>query len=175
MKGTMKLTITILFIISISSSYSQSVFGQEKVSITTGIGVPELWNVGICYLNKQTQTGVSVGFFPGGRDEKIISFSGNFYYHFGGTSKWTDRHPWYGRVGIDYTKDKNKSAAYQDVFLHVRIGRDFNISKKFGIEIDAGTMFHLYHKKEVLNNAGGWMDIKSPVLPAFGITFFYKI
>ncbi len=36
-------------------------------------------------------------------------------------------------------------------------------------------MFQLYHKKDVLNNTADWMDIKSPILPAFEITLFYKI
>ena len=69
----------------------QGVYGQEKFNLTTGIGLPGLINIGIKYQINQSQIGLSVGAFPTGSDEKIISITTDFYYHFGGLSKLNNK------------------------------------------------------------------------------------
>ncbi len=173
MKGSKKLAITILFFIGIATDYSQPVSRQEKESITY-----QHWRT--CVMKRGRTL-----FGQANKNRSVCRRPPPW-------SRWKDDFlfrrfllPFWRFFKMDrqtslVRKDgnklhKNKSASYQIVFLDVRIGRDFNISKKFWIEIDAGTMFQLYHKKDVLNNTADWMDIKSPILPAFGITLLYKI
>lgn len=166
--------ILLLFGFIISNEYQVS--GQEKVNISIGIGLPELMNIGACFQFNQVQIGLSVGSMPLGSSEKIISISGDFYYHFGGSSELSNRHPWYGRIGLDYLRDETKSFIDKYLFLNTRIGRDFNISKKFGIAIDVGAVFQL--SNDVIRKTpshGMNLGIEYPVLPSLGIGLFYRI
>jgi hypothetical protein len=165
-----------LILLSIFSFCCASqLLGQEKVNISAGMGLPELLNVGLRYQLKQAQIGISVGSVPL-KDESILSVSGDVYYHFAGLSELSDRRPWYGKVGLNYLRDETKTLVDKYLYLNLRIGRDFNISKKIGIEIDAGAIFQLFNKTVRLEPSGGWsFDINIPVLPSFGAGLFYRI
>lgn len=154
---------------------ANQLFGQEKVNISAGMGIPELLNVGVRYQLKQAQIGISFGSVPV-KDESIFSVSGDVYYHFAGLTKLSNRRPWYGKVGLNYLRDETKTLLDKYLYLNLRIGRDFNISKKIGIEIDAGAIFQLFNKTIRFQPPGGWnLDIKFPVIPSFGIGLFYRI
>lgn len=64
------------------------------------------------------------------------------------------------------------------MYLNLRIGRDFNISHKVGIEIDVGAIFQL-SKDGIRNDLSSvsnldW-DTAVPVLYSIGIGVFYRI
>jgi hypothetical protein len=151
------------------------VFGQEKVNMSVGIGLPELLNIGIKYQLEQTQLGISLGSVPV-KDESIVSVSGDVYYHFGGVSELSNKRPWYGRIGLNYLRDETKSLIEKVSYLNLRIGRDFNISKKIGIEVDVGLGLQLFHEK-IEKPSAGWFNlhIELPVIPSIGIALFYRI
>jgi hypothetical protein len=92
--GYVLLFITVVFI------NTDQLFGQEKVNISVGVGFPEVINLGMRYQINQSQIGASIGWWPGNPDaflfnwENILSFSGDYYYHFGGSSKFSDLRPW---------------------------------------------------------------------------------
>lgn len=168
-------------VVSLFFYYTTDLFGQEKVNLTAGLGIPELANIGVKYQNNQTQIGLSVGTLSHAFSEKLFSISGDVYYHFGGFSDLTNVKPWYGRMGVNYLRDESQSSIDKYVILTTRIGRDLNISKKIGVQIDIGAMFQLYHdeiKKKPVSN--GWFiewgsGFESPVLPSLGIAIFYRI
>ncbi len=149
--------------------------GQQKLSISAGFGFPDLLNVSARYHHDQSQFGLIIGSMPLS-DESILSAGADARYHFGGTSSWTDMHPWYGRIGLNYLRDETPSLIGKDVYLNTRIGREFNISKRFGIDLDLGTMFQLYHYKTRKKPSNGWdLDIHFPVLPSLGAGMFYRL
>ena len=149
--------------------------GQDKFVISAGMGLPELMNVDARYLVNQTQFGVGIGTFPV-KDESIISVTGDIYYHFAGSSKFSDRHTWYGRAGLDYLRDETNSILDKYLYLNLRIGRDFNFSDKIGIEFDLGGMVQLYNETIHKVPQNGWeFGIDSPVLPGISLGFFYRI
>lgn len=157
-------------------SFCSHAFGQEKINVTWGIGFPELLNFGVRYEMGQTQIGVNYGSMPHTGAEGFFSISSNVYYHFGGTTTLSEERPWYARLGLNYVRDETSSSIENDLFLNVRIGRDFNFSKKVGVEIDAGPCFWLSDKvtqKETLNY--WFLDIYAPVVPSIGVTFFCRI
>src|SRR5688572_987480 len=132
-------------------------FGQEKVNISVGLGLPELLNMSVRYQLKQTQLGVGLGFIPKPKgEESIISVSADVYYHFAGLSKLSNRRPWYGRIGLDYLKEEDEFSIEQYVYLNLRFGRDYNLSKKFGIQIDAGFIYQLYDETIRKVPPSGW-------------------
>ena len=103
--------------------------------------MPELIHVGFHKQLYQTQIGFSIGLIP---DKKsILTVSGNVYYHFGGTSRLSNRRPWYVRFGLTYFREEDEYAVDKYGFISLRIGRDLNITKKTGIDINAGNVWVL--------------------------------
>lgn len=149
--------------------------GQEKVNISAGLGLPEMLNLGLHFQQDQVQIGFSVGTMPLD-GESIISVSGDMYYHFAGSSVLSNRRPWYGRAGLNYLRNETNNFIDKYIYLNLRIGRDFNISEKFGINFDAGAIFELYNEEIRKVPPSGWnIDINFPVLPALGLRFFYRL
>ncbi len=151
-------------------------FGQNKLNVLGGFGLPELLNIGLNIQNNQTQFGIRIGSFPTGPDEKVFSILGEMYYHFAGKSTLSTIRTWYVKFALNYVRDETKYVIDKYLYLNPRIGRDFNISEKIGIEIGAGLIVQLYHthnrKKppEFLD-----LDNAPSVLPSIGITLFYRI
>ena len=175
MKDKVKLLSNILLIITFLFSHSNQVFGQEKVNLSTGFGIPELLNIGVRYQLSQVQIGLSVGSIPV-PNENIISISGDVYYHFGGFSELSNRRLWYVKIGLNYLRDETESVIDKYLYLNTRVGRDFNISNKIGIEIDVGAIFQLDNEVIRKKPPSGWnIDIEMPVIPSIGIGLFYRI
>ncbi|MBN2762634.1 MAG: hypothetical protein JXR41_06055, partial [Bacteroidales bacterium] len=124
------------------------VSGQGNVSITAGFGFPDLINAGIRYQIEQVQIGISAGFLPV-EGESVTSALFDVHYHFAGSSEFSTRKPWYGRLGVSYLHDKKEGSFNEKfVFFGLRVGREFNISQHFGIALDAGLMYKLYSDVE---------------------------
>ncbi len=177
MKNNMKALPRILLIIAFSFSSSNQSFGQKMVDISTGIGVPELLNIGVRLQLDQIQIGFNIGSFPS-EDRSYSSTSGDLYYHFAGHSKLSNRWAWYGRGGINYQRRELTKPTYpnyhwssKELFLNLRIGRDINFSPTIGISIDAGASFSLFYEHIGYKGFG----FHFPVLPSLGATFFIRI
>ena len=104
----MRIGLIILLILFIGNIqlYSQA----EKFNITAGAGYPEALNVGVRYQLNQQQVGLGLGYGMsescGSKKEIKTSFSisADYFYHFGGTSEFSNRHPWFARAGLYYHK-----------------------------------------------------------------------
>ncbi len=164
----------VLFII-VLIFYNEQVLGQDKTNILCGFGLPELLNIGINIESNQSQFGIKIGSFPA--DKAIISICGDFYYHFAGLSTLSKRRLWYVRLGLNYLVDETVKKVDKYLHLNSRIGRDFNISKQIGIELDAGILIQLSHQKIRKEPPGPWgFNFKlPPVVPSIGIAIFYRI
>lgn len=142
-------------------------FGQKNVNISAGLGISELLNMGVRFQFEQSQLGFNLGTDPSQRGS--FSISGDFYYHFDGTSNLSTLRVWYGKFGLIYLKSNTKEFSDSYLFLDLRIGRELNFSKKFGMTIDAGPAIQLEHTST--DPEGGW---DFPVFPAIGLAFFYR-
>jgi hypothetical protein len=150
MRNILKPLFCFLLIITFLFSSGGQIFGQGKVSLSAGLGIPELINLGIQYRIEQAQIGIGFGYFPpSGSGSDSLSFlawgtlkslSGDIYYHFGKLPKSSDLidHPWYIRLGFAYSREERRDKFNSVFFLSPRIGRDINISKRVGIGIDLG-------------------------------------
>ena len=167
----------IIFILLIISNFATPVklLGQGKFSITGGVSTAELLNGGIRYRIKQSQIGLSAGFIPA-YSYQSLAISSNFYYHFGGSSEFSDVRPWYGKSGLLYIVDEDEYVMDKGLYLPVQIGRDFNISNKFGINFELGLSFLLTNDraiKKIRNSEFGESEASS--FPCFGIGCFYRL
>lgn len=124
--------------------------GQGKVSLSAGIGFPELINGSIKYQAfPQIRIGLSVGWFPPSQPgwfswENLFAFTGDCYFHVAGSSKYSDLYPWYLRVGANLLIEVPTDYVlfYEDLFL--RAGRDIYLDENSGISLDAGVGFNFY-------------------------------
>jgi hypothetical protein len=167
MKDKVKQISIILLITTLLFSSDGQIFGQEKTNISIGIGLYDLVNVGIKYqfLN-QAKIGLNVGYWPPNRPgmihwDHLISLLGDFYYHFGGSSKFSDLRPWYGRIG--YCVLLNLPNGIELQYPYLRIGRDLFLNQNSGISIDGGIGLSFYHS-----------DIDIYPFPTLGVCYFYR-
>jgi hypothetical protein len=163
--------LTLIGLLSITSLRSS--YGQKEINLSAGFGIPELLNIGIRGQVKQIVLGVSVGTVPGlPGDEKIFSVCGDIFYHFGKVPELSERRVWYTRVGVNYLSDKNNNWDQRFTYLNLRIGRDLNLSKKIGIQIDLGTLIEL--SKKIVPDS--WVTLLFPaIVPSIGLNFFLRL
>ncbi|MBO0329823.1 hypothetical protein [[Muricauda] lutisoli] len=162
-----------------------SVSGQEKVNLAATIGVPDLISIGARFQMKQSQLGLSYGFGTindSYNTTYVISL--DYFNHFSGQSKYTDRRPWYLRGGLNYLVDETSSFKDTYLYTNLRMGRDFNLSKRFGITLDLGLLLELsYNRTEKepvvlpywFNFDWGSSTADSKVLPALSFGLFYRL
>lgn len=168
---------TIIFILLILSGFAfpGKLYGQGKISITGGFSTAELLNGGVQYRIKQSQIGLSAGFIPA-NSYQSLAISGTFCHHFAGSSKFSDLHPWYGKSGILYLVDEGEYLMDKGFYLPVLIGRDFNISNKFGINFDLGLGFLLSNDRTIKKmSTSEYGESEASSFPCFGIGCFYRL
>ena len=177
MINAVKPILSLLLLIFCLLSPGNKLFGQEKFNICTGFGIPEVINVGLRYQIKQSQIGLSVGTRPDYESLGYFSLSGDFFYHIGGNSKFSERRLWYLRIGINYTQFEISTSIFKLTYLPIRIGRDINFSKKFGMAIDLGVIPKLNEKEVRSGIKPGFLikEIDDSIFPAFGVTLFYRL
>jgi len=152
-----------LLIIAFSFTYSIHIYGQEKFNISGGFGILDGLNIGARYQVKQDtlQLGISIGTYD---VEKTIS--GDVFYHFGGYSKLSTRRPLYLKCGFTNVFEFDTEESYWVFLFNLRLGRDINLSKKAGLNLEAGICYSPF--------ALIMMD-EYRIIPSFGLYFFYRI
>jgi hypothetical protein len=164
----------LFFTLALSLNCISPTFCQEKISIAAGFGFPELLNLGVRINGLQNQFAFSVGTFPK-KEESTFSISGDFYFHFGGHAKLVERRPWFGKIGLNYFRAESIYLTEKYTYLNLGVGREFNLSKKLGIQFSAGTVFQL-DEEITFNQPNIWDDnISTPVLPGLSFATFYKL
>jgi len=162
MKSLYKIILLLTFILI----YSYRVFGQEKVNLYGGLGIPEQFVLGIRFQFNQVQLGVGIG----GGDKYTTTLSSDVSYHFGGSSQKSDRRPWYIKGGlskwIDSSKDPDRFN--YPLGIYFRIGRDINFCNKVGLNIESGMIIgKLANELQIYGHA--------KTFPSLGIFLFYRI
>jgi len=176
MRNILKSLSCFVLIITFLFSSGGQISGQRKVSLSAGLGIPELINVGIQYRFELTQIGIGFGYFPPssryGYDPESFSWgtlttiSGDIYCHFRKLPKSSDPSSVYAKLGFVYFKEERGVKDNCTIFLSPRIGLE-NVSKRVGIGIDLGFGIVLSDPME----SGPWFF----GLPCGGIRVFYRI
>ena len=173
MKTTFR-TFNIAFFILLS----QFVFGQTSLKMQIGYGL-EGGNFGISYLYQRHQIGVSYspdGFFSSNGGFVI---KGDYFLHFGRTSRKSGIRPWYFGNGISFQKRETEYWIYKETNLNSRIGREIYFTKNLGFGMDLGAYFHL-NQQQIKNkpnpySGNGGLAFDFWIMPGFGLYIFYRI
>ncbi|EAR00329.1 hypothetical protein [Maribacter sp. HTCC2170] len=154
--------------------------GQQKPNITVGAGIPELLNLGIRYeFNENNIFGLSIGSTLS-KNEDVLSLSGSFFHHFGGKVNKANRKRTYFRMGLGYLREDGYSSISKYGTLDIRIGWDFSLGVKTGIQLGIGPMFIIAENEiEKFENDDGWFDFDfksgSIIYPSIGITLYHRL
>lgn len=162
---------------------------QERFAVSAGFGMPELVYLSLSVpLADQLQLSASVGSGFGmayiesddGSKEKARAFALGLsaFYHFAGQSAHTQLKPWYVRTGLNYLRLDEQEAISKYTTADMRLGRAFNFSPRFGLELDAGLSILIIFNYET--KPGGLpqglpVTVEPKVLPAFGLRLFYRM
>jgi len=143
MKSKLKILSVTILMIAMLICFGHELSGQMKVSISAGAGFPEFINAGVgVSITSHLEIRLSVGCFPDFEFGNWWAISGDVYYHFGSSSRFTNMHPWYGRLGFSWVLDPEYIAGYNknadDFAPYLRFGRDFNFTERIGLRIDGG-------------------------------------
>ena len=137
---------------------------QQNMSISAGLGLPELVNAGIRYDLSPAKVGISIGTAFAG----ALALSGDAYYHFAGSSKLSKMPPWYLRANLTYWHFGKLLFVNlgEAMLLGFRVGRDMNLTEDLGISIDAGII--------PLSFFAG-RKIPFSFIPTTGVSVFYRL
>ena len=146
---------------------------QKNLDLGVGIGVQEMVHVATGYQFHQFKLGVSAGSIPV-KSQKTITYSGDLYYHFAGKSKYTSVRPWFARSGLIFRRLEDDLSIINDRWIYLRAGRDFNITKKFGIAVDAGLSKRIRYQEEFKRSYSSWNLFDFPEWPSGAIQLYYR-
>ncbi len=153
--------------------FNYQIFAQNKINISTGIGFPELLNIGIGYQFDWIQFGLTVGTKPNDNVNSILAYT---QIHFNELSESQKISPWYLMFGFNYLKNETRSKTDKYLFGNFRIGRETYIIKNIGLDLNIGMIFKIAEKefwKENNNYPLGGIDFPN-LFPSIGINIFYK-
>jgi hypothetical protein len=154
------------------------VTGQNTMDLTAGIGFPGFMNLGARAQLKQSQIGFTVGSFPFSKST-FLTFSGDYYYHFGDQLFFTRRKSTYAKVSLNYFKDENTWEKNIMASAGISAGRDIYISHKSGINLDGGLFIMLKDLKKNRAPLDSPDSLELPTLPSLmpyvSVTFFYRL
>ena len=174
----MKNSLFIFFILTLLLFSGNRGVAQEQYKLTAGIGLPELLNLGLRIQFEQTQVGLALGAIPW-EDEQNFALSANFYYHFGGSSELTSLKPWFISTGVTYMQYEDKYERQTTFFFVPRIGREFNITSKFGVALELGGLIVLVEEIKIKRERPvSWFEFDldfGNVLPSGGLNIFYRL
>jgi len=163
----------IVMVISFVFTNIQKVNSQKNFDLAVGIGIQEMAHVAVRYQLNQFKAGINIGSLPN-KSTKSITYSGDVYYHFGGKSKYTAVRPWFVRSGLTCRRSEDNLSIINDRWIYLRAGRDFNLSKKLGISIDAGLSKRLTYKEEFKRPTSSWKLFDFTEWPSGAFEFYYR-
>ncbi|MFI5205031.1 MAG: hypothetical protein ACHQF2_11100 [Flavobacteriales bacterium] len=147
---------------------------QHRNEATLGIGIPEFLNVGLRTQAHQYQFGISFGTLPGGlTNATYFTFSGDVRYHFLWKTEKSTLKKIYLNVGYTMLKLENNDFIATEDFLKLRIGKKFNVTTKFGFEIEGGMAILTRHVVKKQKSGKTYTII--PYTPCIGLTFFFAL
>ncbi len=160
-------------------SYSNLSRGQDRdnLNISIGIGPNESSDIGIRFQKNQMQYGIGFGtnFSQRRGTNRPEIFTGEFFYHFAGMAEFSTRRPWYLRNGLILFKDETFDLRTLTWLFNPRIGREFNVSKRIGISLDAGIITSIKSSsKEIGPNPQYNDETVFPIFPSAGLNFMYR-
>ena len=152
---------------------------REELNLAIFTGHNEGVNLGMRYQLNQFQFGLAFG--TDFKYKKEVNhpeiYTGESFYHFAGKAELSERKPWYLRNGLVLRKEDFEFTDLRTFIwsYNLRIGREFNISRKIGINLDGGIITRINTKNKETGPNPSYPDyVEHPIDPSFGLGVFYR-
>ena len=161
-----------LLLLGLIVTFAGQAARQKKGDVSVGMGLPELSSVRVRYrVYDQFQTGFSIGLLPRSifdfkNGDKLVSVTGELFYHFGRETMFSDMRLFYFNAGINFIQERPNQWYKNWWNSYLRIGGEIFSASNFGISIDGGFMVNLNQDKN-------WAQTDW-ILPSFGVDFYYR-
>lgn len=170
----MKTKVHFLFFIISIFSLNYTIFAQNKMSISTGIGFPELLNVGVRYQFDHIQIGLTGGTLP---KDNVTSFLVFTRIHFNELTESPNISPWYLLFGLNYLRDETDLRFNKYLYSNFRFGREINFVNNIGLDLNIGLISKIAHKVKIKKYndypTGGGYELPN-IFPSIGLGIFFK-
>lgn len=161
------LTVNILFI-------SNALFAQKTfLKANVGYGIWESFYAGLDLQIKNVSFGLDIGtsFNTAQFDNKYFSVTFESTYYWGKENKYNFK-SWYLNARIIYWSFSEPNTTWKVIQICPTIGREFNFTRKAGINFDIGPAILLHaNRQDATEEKVGWIY---PVYPECRIGFFYR-
>jgi hypothetical protein len=151
-----------------------TLFAQTKGFKTNiGYGIWESFHGGFDLRLKNYSVGIDIGtsFKTLPFDHKYYSITLDNTYFWGKVNKY-DIKSWYFDARLVYWNSFEPNTTWKVLQICPSIGREFNLTKSTGINLDLGPAILLYGSRLSKNGEKvGWIY---PIYPEFRIEFFYR-
>jgi hypothetical protein len=153
----------------ISFSLIGNTYAQRNLYLSTGVGYPELLNVGMGLKFGLTKLGATYGSI-----ESSTSVSGDIIF----MSARED--PMFFKIGVSKLESESESSIDKYIYLNLRLGKEWNWNKSFGVALDGGFTFVIIHdeirkKPRVPSFFSFDLDFGDFPLPTMSLMLFYRI
>jgi hypothetical protein len=150
---------------------------QERINLSAGVGFTESLNIGVRYQIKQSQVGLLVGsLFENLFDKsntRRIYISGTFQQHLFGLSKYSERKPWFLKLGTTYERAFSDVVVENMGYWNLAFGRDMNLSNRLGFAVSAGISSRAIYTNNIPNTCCLTQETGA-IYPGFEMYFFYR-
>ena len=147
-------------------------FGQNA-EVSFGMGLPEVPNIGIRYIDTTLTAGGSYGRLP---SQGIRTINVDVGFHYGKEAKNAPFRKSVFRFIYTNYREETDIRIFRYAFLSLRAGRNYFFTKQFGLNLEGGIAFELDEKVESkdgspVNNVDFIYD---SVLPSLSLRLFYR-
>lgn len=170
MKSFFKVLIIFISLFIYNISFSQS----NKARVVLGAGVPEYLHTGFGYeVSTKNLLTASFGILPS--INKIWVLTLDYSLFLDQSKKFENAATWYVGQKISYQLSKSNTAKWQNVFLGLDLGRQFNVSKSIGINFESGIGYVLIDRS-VYSDGGMDDSLKQSArfFPDLNLELFFR-
>lgn len=154
---------------------------QKPLELSTGIGLPDLMNIGLGFRHRNIKIGINTGRFT--RNNSNLSTVGlDFYAYIKDESNTPSKSAWLINLGLSNLKDKRETFVDKYLYLKTRLGRDIFISDQLSLELGLGLIAEVdYKTNREPSPSCFWScgnvssDRTVNVLPSFSLKFNIKL
>ncbi len=157
-------------------------YTQKPPILAIGVGFPEFTHLSVRLPFEKIQIGLScgraLGVYSNADKPQPISISADLRYYCGGKARYVERQPWYGKLGLSFNRSESTEYRRDFIFLNPRIGREFNLTPRLGLELDWGVSILLKHVRTRKMPQGPLLNdytIDLPVFTGISTSLFFRL
>lgn len=144
---------------------------NKKWKAAAGIGMIDAAHISISHLVfKRNEISIQIGAIG----SLIVTPALEHKLYFKKSNKFQSLNTWYFGQKVMYFYEKNNSRKFNEVYLNATIGKDFNLSERFGLNFEIGGLYRIYDKRVYTSTTFVDEDEMEEILPSIRLQLYYR-